>query len=73
MIFQLNDKYYLKQGDKYFLAEIVIKPNTVVINPTSEYVTELEGATVVDYKVVKARYIKEESTENVGSLNSSEV
>lgn len=72
MIYQMNDKYYLEQGDKYFLAEIVIKPNTIVINPTSEYVTELADAKEVSYHEVKSRYIKEESTD-VGSLNSNEV
>lgn len=70
MIFQANNKYYLKKDDKYYLADIVVKPNTIVIDSTEQFVTDLEGAVEVDYKIVKARYIKEESTE-VGSLNSN--
>lgn len=70
-IYEKNNQYYIKRGNLYFLSDIVVKKHTILINQTSEYVTSLEGATELDYKEVKNRFIKREST-NVGSLKFNE-
>lgn len=65
MIYEMNNQIYLKQGDKYYLANVDRKKHTIAINPTDEYVTSLEGATEVDYYDLKRAIM--ESTEQVGS------
>lgn len=73
MIYEKNNTYYIKTGSIYYVANIVVKPHTIAINKTSEYVTELENATKIDYRTLKNRYIKrEESTNEVDSLNYSD-
>lgn len=57
MLYELNNQIYIKQGNKYFLADVIVKPRTIVVQPTNEYVEELEGATEITYKELKARYI----------------
>lgn len=57
MLYELNNQIYIKQGDKYFIADVIIKRNTIVVNPTNEYVDTLEGATEITYKELKKRYL----------------
>ena len=57
MLYELNNQIYIKEGDKYFLAEVIVKKNTIVVNPTNEYVDSLEGATEITYKELKKRYL----------------
>lgn len=53
MIYQSNNNYYIKQGNLYYLADIVIKKHTVVVMPTSEYITNLDNATEISYQELK--------------------
>jgi hypothetical protein len=55
MIYQKNNEYYIKQEDKFFLADVTIKPHTIVIIPSSEYVKELEDAKEITYQELKRR------------------
>lgn len=57
MLYELDNQIYMKQGDKYFLADVIIKRNTIVVNPTSEYVDSLEGATEITYKELKNKLL----------------
>jgi len=58
MLYLSENQVYIKQGDKYLLADVIIKKNTIVINPTSEYVEHLENAKEVSYYDLKKAYIK---------------
>jgi hypothetical protein len=58
MLYELNNQIYIKQGDKYFLADITKKRNTIVINPSSEYVDVLEDAKEVSFYEVKKKVLK---------------
>lgn len=57
IIYELDNVYYLKENDLYYVAEITIKKHTIVVTPTSEYVEELEGATEYTYKELKRKLI----------------
>lgn len=59
MIYEKDNVYYLKQAYRYFLADVTIKEHTVIITPTSEYVTSLDDANLVSYQELKNRFIKE--------------
>lgn len=56
MIYQANNNFYIKQGNLYYLADIVIKKHTVVVMPTSESVTNLDNAEEISYQELKDRY-----------------
>ncbi len=56
MIYQMNNQYYIKQGNLYYVADIVIKSHTIVVMPISEYVTELEGAIEISYQELKNKF-----------------
>lgn len=58
MLYELNNDIYIKQEGKYFLADITKKRNTIVINPSNEYVEELEGAKEVNFYDVKKKVLK---------------
>jgi hypothetical protein len=58
MLYELNNQIFIKQGNKYFLADITKKRNTIVINPSSEYVDVLEGAKEVSFYDVKKKVLK---------------
>lgn len=64
MLYELNNQIYIKQGDKYFLADITKKRNTIVINPSNEYVDTLEGAKEVSFYDVKKKIFSVLETEN---------
>lgn len=70
-IYYKDNQYYLKIGNIFYLADIVLKKHTILINQTSEYVTSLEGATELEYREVKNRFIKRESAD-VDSLKFNE-
>lgn len=57
MIYELNNVYYMKINNLYYVAEITIKKHTIVVSPTEEYVTELEGATEYTYAELKRKFI----------------
>ena len=57
MIYELNNVYYMKINNLYYVADITIKKNTIVIAPTEEYVTELEGATEYTYQELKRKIL----------------
>jgi len=73
MIYQTNNNFYVKQGDKYFLAHIEAKNHTVIVSNSDEYVTELEDVKEISYKELKEIILNEEATDEVVSLNSCEV
>lgn len=56
IIYKDNNGYYVKQGDLFFLADITIKKHTIVITPTSEYVTSLIGV----YKEYSYKELRDE-------------
>lgn len=58
MLYELNNQIFIKQGDKFFLADVTIKRNTIVISPSSEYVDTLEGAKEVSFYEVKKKVLK---------------
>ena len=58
MIYELDNVYYIKQGNKYFIADVILKKRTIVVTPTSEYVEELENATEYTYKELKEKLLK---------------
>jgi hypothetical protein len=58
MLYELNGDIYIKQGDKYFLADVLPKPTTIVVMPTNEYKDVLEGAKEITFQELKARYVK---------------
>lgn len=49
---------YIKENNRYYLAEILVKAHTVVVMPTSEYVEELIGARRISYEEIKKKYLK---------------
>lgn len=53
MIYEKSGVYYIKQGNLYFVADIIIKKHTVVVMPTSEYITNLDNATEISYQELK--------------------
>lgn len=57
MIYELNNVYYMKINNLYYVAEITIKKHTIVVSPTEEYVTKLEGATEYTYQELKRKLI----------------
>lgn len=57
MIYELNNTYYIKQGNKYFIADVILKRRTIVVMPTNEYVEELENATEFTYKELKNKLL----------------
>lgn len=59
MLYELNNEIYIKQGDKYFLADVIVKRRTIVVMPTNEYVEELEGATEITYQELKKRLLED--------------
>lgn len=71
MIYYKNNTYYIKQGNLYYEADIVVKNHTILINKTDTNVTDLKDYKELTYEQVKSRFIKKESTD-VGSLDSSE-
>ncbi len=68
MIYYKNNTYYIKQGNVYYEADIVVKKHTVLINKTDVFITDLEDYEELTYEQVKSRFIKKESTD-VDSLN----
>lgn len=64
MLYELNNQIFIKQGDKFFLADVTIKRNTIVISPSNEYVEELEGAKEVSFYDVKKKIFSVLETEN---------
>jgi hypothetical protein len=58
MLYELDNRIYIKQGNKYFLADVIVKRRTIVVMPTNEYVEELEGATEITFKELKKKIIK---------------
>lgn len=73
MIYYKNNTYYIKQGNLYYEADIVVKNHTILINKTDTYVTDLTDYEELTYKQVKGRFIKKESTSSVDSLKLDEV
>lgn len=57
MIYEKSNQYYLKQGDKYFIADIIVKSHTIVISPTNEYVTELSDFDTCSYEELKEYFL----------------
>lgn len=57
MIYESNNKYYLKQGDLYYLADIIIKSHTIIIYPTNEYITSIDNANLLSYDELKNKIL----------------
>lgn len=57
MIYTKNNLFYVRQGNLYFLADIIIKKHTIIVMPTSEYVEELINAVEITYKDLKEKMI----------------
>ena len=55
MIYYKNNTYYIKQGNLYYEADIVVKNHTILINKTDTYVTDLTDYEELTYKQVKGR------------------
>lgn len=53
MIYKLNNQYYIKQGNLYYLADISHKKHTVVVTASDVYVEKLEGAKEISYNELK--------------------
>ena len=73
MIYQVNNNFYVKQGDLYYLANIEAKNHTVIVSCSDEYVTELENAKEITYKELKELVLNKEATDEAVSLNDEEV
>lgn len=58
MIYKKDGVYYLKIGNLYYVADVVLKPHNVVVIPTSEYVETLEGKVIeMTYQELKESLI----------------
>lgn len=64
MLYEFKNDIYIKQEGKYFLADITKKRNTIVINPSNEYVDTLEDAKKVSFYDVKKKIFSVLETEN---------
>ena len=40
-IYQVNNTYYIKQSNLYFICDVMIKDHTIVVTPTSQFIEEL--------------------------------
>ena len=61
MIYQVNNDFYIKQGDLYYLANIEAKNHTVIVSTSDEYLTELENAEEISYKELKEIILEKEA------------
>ena len=41
IIYEVNNTYYIKQSNLYFICDVTIKNHTIVVTPTSEYIEQL--------------------------------
>ena len=57
MIYEKNNEYYIKKDNVYYLVDIVLKKHTIVVMPTSEYVSELLDATEYSFQKLKNKFI----------------
>lgn len=72
MIYYKNNTYYIKQGNLYYEADIVVKSHTILISKKDIYVTDLKDYKELTYEQVKSRFIKKEPTSSIDSLNLNE-
>lgn len=57
MIYEKNNTYYIKKGSSFYIVDILIKEHTIVIMPTSKYITILENARKCTYNELKNKFI----------------
>lgn len=57
MIYEKNNTYYIKKGSSFYIVDILVKEHTIVIMPTSKYVTILENAKKYTYNELKNKFI----------------
>lgn len=60
MIYEKDEIYYLKNGEKYEVAEITLKPHTISIVGTGQFIDELEEPyQVYTFKELKDKLLGE--------------
>lgn len=58
MIYEKDGIYYMNKGNRYFVVDITIKEHTIVVTPTSKFVTVLHGAIKYTYQELKKKFGK---------------
>lgn len=58
MVYEKDGVYYINKGRRYFVVDIIIKPHTVVVRPTSASVAVLHDATLYTYSELKRKFGK---------------
>lgn len=56
-IYEKNDVYYLKEGNRYEIASIEVKPRTIVISGTGEFVFDLDYDKEYTFKELRKKII----------------
>lgn len=55
MIYEKDGIYYMNKGNRYFVVDIILKEHTIVVTPTSKYVSSVHGATKYTYQELKKK------------------
>lgn len=58
MLYELDNLIYIKENNKYYIAIVEPKENTISITPSSIYKDTLEGAKEVSFYDVKKKVLK---------------